>query len=80
MEPSWHKIALKVDPKNDQKNDHHFDGIQIDFWSILAPTWGVRGGPTNQVFATFWALGAILEPRWPQDPPRPPQGAILIDF
>ena len=31
LEPSWHKIALKVNPKNDQKNDHHFDGIQIDF-------------------------------------------------
>ena len=38
---------LKVNPKNHNKNDQNLDGIQTDFWSILAPTWGVGGGPTN---------------------------------
>ena len=25
LEPSWHQIAPKVDPKSDQKNDHLLD-------------------------------------------------------
>ena len=31
LEPSWHQIAPKVDPKSDQKNDHLFDGLWMDF-------------------------------------------------
>ena len=35
LEPSWHQIASKADPKNDTKNDHLLDRPNIDIWSIL---------------------------------------------
>ena len=31
LEPSWDQIAIKVDPTSDQKNDHLFDGLWMDF-------------------------------------------------
>ena len=44
LEPSWHQIASKVDPKIDQKNDHLLDRPKIDFWSILGSNLGGPGG------------------------------------
>ena len=84
MEPSWHKIAPKVDPKNDQKIDRLSDGLKIEFSWILAPNLPPKRGKKSLVFGAFLALGALLAPRPPQDPPRPPPrgllGAIWGDF
>ena len=47
-----------------------FDCFYVDFCWILAPSWGVQGGPTNQLFGDLLALGAKIAPRDPQEPPK----------
>ena len=83
LEPSWYNIAQKWIQKM-IKNDHHLDGFQIDFWSILAPTWGVQGGSNYQlleVFVSSWGhLGLKMVPYGPQTPPRRPKALILKDL
>ena len=84
LEPSWHKLALKSIRKMIKKNDHHLDDIQIDFWSILAPTWGVGGGSDELGFRYFlgsWChLGAKMAPRPPQTPPGSDVDRFLLDI
>ena len=67
MGPSWHQIASKIDPKNDQKINHILDRFRTNFWWILAsnlaPIWGVL----TFGFWSILALGALLGPRWAQD-------------
>ena len=75
LEPSWHQIASKVDPKSDTTNDHLLDRPKIDFESILAPTCPPRGGLKSFVFLYTFALGTLLGPSWAQDRPRPLQEA-----
>ena len=54
----------------------------------MGPSWGVQGGPTNQLFGDLLALGAKIAPRDPQErpkslprasktPPRGPWGQIF---
>ena len=75
LEPSWHQIASKVDPKNETKNDQLLDHPKIDFWWILAPTWLPRGGWKCLGFLYIFALGALVGPSWTQDRLRPLQEA-----
>ena len=42
---------------------------------IWAPSWGVQGGATNQLFGDLLALGAKIAPRDPQEPPKSPPRA-----
>ena len=62
----------KPTPKTNQKMYYFLESLRIDFGWILAPnlppTWGNQ--PSN--FRIFFALGAFLTPRWPQDAPRSP--------
>ena len=44
--PSWHKIAPKVDPKNDQKMITFWIALGTDFNRFWAPTW-LPIGETN---------------------------------
>ena len=73
LEPSWHQIAPKVDPQNDQKSDHLFDGLWLDFYSILASNLAPKRGPQNWFFKVLGCLGATLGPSWGQDGPKTPQ-------
>ena len=67
---------LKVNPKNHNKNDQNLDGIQTDFWSILAPTWGV-GGVRRIRFSLLFLL---LVPSWSQDDPKTLPDPAESDF
>ena len=62
--------ATKAGPKNQSKKSSLFgrppEPILMNFWWILAPTWGGQGGPTNQFFGDY--VGS-----WSQDAPRPLQ-------
>ena len=75
LEPNWHQIALKVDPKSNTKNDHLLDRPKIHFLRILAPTCPPRGGWKCLSFLYISALGALLGPSWAQDRPKPLQKA-----
>ena len=65
--------------------------ILMNFWWILAPTWGGQGGPTNQFFSDYvgsWSQDAprpLQDPsksptRGPKSPQEPNFGRILEDF
>ena len=62
--------ATKAGPKKQSKKSSLFgrppERILMNFWWILAPTWGGQGGPTNQFFGDY--VGS-----WSQDAPRPLQ-------
>ena len=62
--------ATKAVSKNQSKKSSLFgrppEPILMNFWWILAPTWGGQGGPTNQCFGDY--VGS-----WSQDAPRPLQ-------
>ena len=60
------------------KNHHVLGALRRDFWWILGPNMPPKRGPQKLIFGGFLLLGAILEPRWPQDPPRPLQEASWI--
>ena len=49
--------------------------ILIDLGAQYGPQ---EGGP-EITFRGFGALGAILEPRWPRDTPKTPQGSDFDD-
>ena len=68
LAPSWHQVAKKADSKNALKTDEVLDRLFYDFSRILASKLERPGNPTNQVFATFLTPGALLRPRWLQDP------------
>ena len=74
MWPSWLQLALKIDPKNDTKNDHLLYRLKIDFWSILGPNLAPKRGKHYSDFGAFFDLGALLGPRCPQDPSKRPLG------
>ena len=82
--PSWHQIAPKNDPKNNQKTDHILYRFLDDFCSILDPTWTPTWGNQRLLCWFMLALGAILEPRWhldrPRIPPGGPQDRFWTDF
>ena len=71
MGPSWHQIAPKIDLQINQKNDHLSDGSWDRFSSILGPKMAPKRGSKLLFLVFFEALGAILGPRGPPDPPRP---------
>ena len=77
MGPCWHQVALKTNPKTNQKIDIIFHRLQIDFWWILASNLGAPGGHANRVFGVYFALGAVLGSIWPQ---KGLQGPIFNDF
>ena len=68
LEPSWLQMASKIDLPRDPKNDDILDRSWDRFLKDFGPQPGRQRGPTNQLFATCFALGALLGPRWPQDP------------
>ena len=72
--PSWHQIAPKIDPKNNQKTYHILYRFLVDFCSISDPTWTPNRGEKCLLCWFMLALGAILEPRWHLDRPRTPPG------
>ena len=80
LEPFWHQVAPKPDPTTDQKNDHSLEGLRIDFWWILGPNMAPKRRKRNWWNLYFLALGALLAPRWPQEPPKRPQDASKTDF
>ena len=76
--PRWGQVGTKSIPKSIFKSIIKTITFRIalglDFDRLWAPKWPPRGapeGPTNEVFFTFFALGAILEPRSPKTPPEP---------
>ena len=75
MEPRWHEIAPKIDPKIKRKNDHLLDRPKTDFWTFWSPTWPPRG-ETNPTISEHFS---VLVPSWaqelPQDPHKTPQDA-----
>ena len=87
--------ATKAGPKNQSKKSSLFgrppEPILMNFWWILAPTWGGQGGPTNQFFGDYvgsWSQDAprpLQDPsksptRGPKSPQEPNFGRILEDF
>ena len=80
MGPNWLQMASKIDLPRDPKDDHISDRSRDQFLKDVGPNWGCQGGPTKQIFATCFALGALLGPRWPQDPPKSPQGTMFHDL
>ena len=78
LEPSWHQIAPKVDPKSDQKMITFWMALETDFDQF----WLQLGGPLEARFLTFLALKLVLAPpRTPPrgllDPPRAPPRGLL---
>ena len=47
LEPSWNKMAPKVDPKNNEKIITFWIALGSDFLRFWAPTCLPRGGPRN---------------------------------
>ena len=80
MWPSWLQVALKIDPKNDTKNDHLLYRLKIDFWSILGPNLVPKRGKHYSDFGAFFDLGALLGPRCLQDPSKRPLGTDFKGF
>ena len=76
--------AAKAGPKNQSKKSSLFGRppapILMNFWWILAPTWGGQGGPTNQCFGDYvgsWSQDAPkISPRAPQDAPTGSQCSL----
>ena len=80
--PNWHKIASKLDPKNDQKMNIFWIALGSGFSRFWAPRWPPIGGQNFHFSAPFSLLGASwgqdgpkTPPRAPRTPPRPPQEA-----
>ena len=75
------QVGAKMVPNRSKNQSKHRSTKMITFWIVSrsifdrfwAPTWGVQGGPLGVRRATFWALEALLEPRWSQEPPKIPQ-------
>ena len=76
--PSWHQIAPKIDLKTNHKNDHLSDRSWNRFWSIFGPKMGPKRGPQKSLFEVLGALGAILGPRWPQDPSKDKYSPLVV--
>ena len=87
----WEGFGSQVRAKLDQngsksrsqkqpKNHHFLDPSWERFFEILGPNMPPKRGPQKLIFGGFLLLGAILEPRWPQDPPRPLQEASWERF
>ena len=66
MEPRWHQIASKIDPKIDQKMINFWIAPRSIFDRFWAPTWGVQGGPWGSVGRLF----GLLKLSWSQDEPK----------
>ena len=71
--PSWSHVGTKCHQSRTQKTIKKIitfweppERILMNFWWILAPTWGGQGGPTNQFLGDY--VGS-----WSQDAPRPLQ-------
>ena len=62
--------SIKNPLKNHFKKLYFFCWFYDDFWWILAPSWGVPGGPLEVHLLTLGGLDWLLGPRWPQDPPK----------
>ena len=80
LEPCWHQMPSKPDPKTNQKNDCFLEGLRIDFGWIWAPKLAPYGSHFCSLFGHFFDLGAILGLRGSQDPPKSRQDRFLIDF
>ena len=80
MWPSWLQLALKIDPKNDTKNDHLLYRLKIDFWWILGPNLVPKRGKHYSDFGAFFDLGALLGPRCPLNSSKRPLGSDFTDF
>ena len=62
----WHQSWTQESMKKSSLFGRPPEPILMNFWWILAPTWGGQGGPTNQLFGDY--VGS-----WSQDAPRPLQ-------
>ena len=91
LAPFWEGFGSQVGAKLEQngsksrsqkqsKNHHLLDRSWERFFEILGPNMPPKRGPQKLIFGGFLPLGAILEPRWPQDPPRPLQEASWERF
>ena len=80
LDPSWLQMAQKIDSKIHQKTDAILYRFLVDFWSILAPNWTPTWGEKGLLCWLMLAFGAILEPRWPLDPPRASQDRFWTVF
>ena len=76
-DPKSDQIGPKRVPKSIKKVIEKLVEFGIDFLTILAPTLGGPGGPTNQGFGVKSAPGATLGPKWP---PGPIQARFLVDL
>ena len=56
------------------------DALKIDFGRILASKMEGLGGAKLLGWRSFFALGWVLGPRWPQDPPKTPQDPSHASF
>ena len=68
--PNWSQVALKMDPKSDQKTDHILDRFWNDFTGFWPPTWGSQRGPRTDFLESCW----LLVPSWGQDGPKRASG------
>ena len=95
LEPTWLHFGTFLDAKTGQDGTQSFqkcvsESIQkmitfcialgTDFDRFWASTWLPRGGPRNHFSTFLLALGPVLGPRGPQDPPRPPKSLQDLDF
>ena len=78
--PSWLQVAQKTDPTTNQKNYQILNGFLIDFWSILAPTWGVQGGSSNALLGVLLASWGQDSTSWPPDPSKRRFGSHVHQF
>ena len=89
--PSWSQVGTKwhqnPTPKPIKKMIAFWKGSGAILGGFWPPTWGVQGGSASVVFEGLLALGALLGPRWPKEPPKRNQdasntdlGASLVDF
>ena len=83
--------ATKAGPKNQSKKSSLFgrppEPILMNFWWILAPTWGGQGVQRISFLVIMLALAAKMPqdtsktpPRAPQEAPRAPKSLILEGF
>ena len=73
----WHLISIQKTIKKMIAICMASKSNFLDFWLQLGRS---RGGPTNKFWKSFCALGTILGPRWPRDPPRGPKTPPKTDF
>ena len=68
LDSSWHQLAPKPDPKTNPANCNFLESLLIKSGGILNPNLRPREGVDRCHFKRLLlALGAFLQPRWPQE-------------